>query len=148
MRNTSSDSVPLIFIFFPCPLFVLIPSSLKLIICLCACVLCWLLPPPSTLPSRLHIFAAVWSSHCVSLCFLLTLSLTFFSIPPLLSPRGMQLSWCILHWLINATWLWPRPWRWALGGTLMGLLAQARPSRSKPWGGCSDARFWCSTVMR
>ncbi|KAF3847839.1 hypothetical protein F7725_020867 [Dissostichus mawsoni] len=32
-----------------------------------------------------------------------------------------------------------------LGGTPMGLLARAKRSRSKPWGGCSDAKCWCST---
>ena len=30
----------------------------------------------------------------------------------------------------------------------MGPLAQARPSQSKPLGGCSDGKCWCLTVMR
>lgn len=60
----------------------------------------------------------------------------------------MRLSWCTLHWLISATWLWPKPWKWALGVTPMGLLEQARLSQSKPWGAYSDAKYWCSTVMR
>lgn len=30
----------------------------------------------------------------------------------------------------------------------MGQLEQARLSRSRPWGGCSDDKCWCSTVMR
>lgn len=41
--------------------------------------------PPSSLPLCLHIVTAVYLSHCVSFCYFLTSSLTFFSILPPLS---------------------------------------------------------------
>lgn len=87
-----------------------------------------------------------------SVSWSLSLSLSFsiyhwLSSPSYLS-RGMRLNWCTLHWPISVTWLWPRPWRWGLGGTHMGLLELARLSLSKPWAGCSDGKCWCSTVMR
>lgn len=92
-----------------------------------------------------HIFARAWPSHCD---FQSRYHSLFFSILPLLSHRGMRQSWCTLHWLISATWPWPRPWRWDLGGIPMGLLAQAKLSQSKPSAGCLDAKCWCLTVMR
>lgn len=104
-------------------------------------------PPP--FPHSLYLYFCLAISLCF--CLFLTLSLSSsLSSPSYLSclPRGMRPSWCTLHWLISATWLWPRPWRWGWEGTPMGLLAQARPSRSKPWGGCLDGKCWCSTVMR
>lgn len=79
---------------------------------------------------------------------LISLWLSFLPILHLLSPREMRRSWCTLHWLISATWPWPRPWRWDLGEIPMGLLVQARLSQSKPLGGCLDGRCWCLTVMR
>lgn len=101
----------------------IIPSS---IIFLFAFTRFWLLLM-SLMPSYLYL----------SLCLIITLPFQFllqasFFILPLLSCRAMQLSWCTRRWLISATWLWPRPWRWGLVETPMGLLGQARLSRSKP----------------
>lgn len=98
-----------------------------------------LAPSPSFLPSSL------WPSWCLfSHLFFLWLFLTY----SIFHPRGMQLSWCTLHWLISATWPWPRPWRWAWGETPTDLLAQEKPSLSKLSEDCLDVKCWCLTVMR